>query len=388
MQKIFAPFLAIGVGNWLIALAVAVASFAAIHGAVALFRRHLGKLSEDGRPDRPVAELLKATLARTSSIAVAVTALLIGLTVLDLAPPWDERLRHLWFIALGAQLALYLDRAINVGARRYFNRHAEDPDSPSTVANTLMVWAIKTMLWVMFALAMLSNLGINVSTFIASLGIGGIAIALAVQNILGDLFASLSIAVDKPFEVGDAISVAGFSGTVEHVGLKTTRVRADSGEQIVIANAELLKNTVRNYKRMSNRRVQFSLMANPATPPELARKVPEVLRAIIERQPDVRFDRVHLKRVAQDALEFELVFFVLDAAYGKFMDTQQAILLEAMEAFDELGVSKSGPSQRMVFERRPAGIAQPEERPRADAAAAFRPVGASLQRGSNAAIAI
>jgi small-conductance mechanosensitive channel len=236
------------------------------------------------------------------------------------------------------------------------------------------------MLWVMFALAMLSNLGINVSTFIASLGIGGIAIALAVQNILGDLFASLSIAVDKPFEVGDAISVAGFSGTVEHVGLKTTRVRADSGEQIVIANAELLKNTVRNYKRMSNRRVQFSLMADPATPPELARKVPEVLRAIIERQPDVRFDRVHLKRVAQDALEFELVFFVLDAAYGKFMDTQQAILLEAMEAFDELGVSKSGPSQRMVFERRPAGIAQPEEKPRAGAAAAFRPVGASLQR--------
>jgi small-conductance mechanosensitive channel len=174
------------------------------------------------------------------------------------------------------QLALYLDRAVNFGAKRYIHRHAEDADSPSTVANTLVVWAIKTMLWVMFALAMLSNLGINVTTFIASLGIGGIAIALAVQNILGDLFASVSIAVDKPFEVGDAISVAGFSGTVEHVGLKTTRVRADSGEQIVIANAELLKNTVRNFKRMSTRRVQFSLMADPATPAALARKVPDV----------------------------------------------------------------------------------------------------------------
>ncbi|MET0855740.1 MAG: mechanosensitive ion channel family protein [Telluria sp.] len=380
MQKLLAPFTGVDAGNWLIALAVAVVSFIVIHGAVALFRRHLCKLSEDGRADRPAAELLKATLARTSNIAVIVTSLLIGLTVLDLAPPWDERLRHLWFIALGAQLALYLDRAISVGAKRYFHRHATDPESPATVANTLVVWAIKTMLWVMFALAMLSNLGINVSTFIASLGIGGIAIALAAQNILGDLFASLSIAVDKPFEVGDAISVAGFSGKVEHVGLKTTRIRADSGEQIVIGNAELLKSTVRNFKRMSTRRVQFSLMADPDTSPALARKVPAVLREIIERQPGVRFERVHLKIVGQDALEFELVFFVLDAAYGKFMDAQQAILLEAMEAFDALGVSNSGPSQHLVLER--AAREGENREPKLQAGAALLPMGASLHRAS------
>lgn len=375
LQKLLAPIAGIDAGNWMAALVLAVISFALIHGAVALFRRHLCKLSDDGRADRPAAELLKATLARTSNIAVMITSLLIGLTVLDLAPPWDERLRHLWFIALGAQLALYLDRAITVGARRYFHRHSEDPDAPSTVAHTLMVWAIKSALWVMFALAMLSNLGINVSTFIASLGIGGIAVALAVQNILGDLFASLSIAVDKPFEVGDAISVAGFSGKVEHVGLKTTRIRADSGEQIVIANAELLKNTVRNFKRMSTRRVQFSLMADPATPPALARKVPRVLRAIIERQPDVRFERVHLKKVAQDALEFELVFFVLDARYGLFMDAQQAILLEAMEAFEELGVSISSGAQHLVLERRAADEGRAAPYP----ATELRKLGGALQ---------
>ncbi|MET0857938.1 MAG: mechanosensitive ion channel family protein [Telluria sp.] len=380
MQKLLAPFVGVDAGNWLIALGVAVASFVAIHAAVALFRRHLCRLSEDGRADRPAAELLKATLARTSNIAVIVTSLLVGLTVLDLAPPWDERLRHLWFIALGAQLALYLDRAVSVGAKLYFQRHAAEPGSPATVANTLVVWAIKTMLWVMFALAMLSNLGINVSTFIASLGIGGIAIALAAQNILGDLFASLSIAVDKPFEVGDAISVAGFSGTVEHVGLKTTRIRADSGEQIVIGNAELLKSTVRNFKRMSTRRVQFSLMADPATSPALARQVPDLLREIIARQPGVRFDRAHLKKVGQDALEFEMVFFVLDAGYGKFMDVQQAILLEAMEAFDELGVSNSRPSQHLVFEQRAREDENAEPKPQAGAA--LLPIGASLHRAS------
>jgi small-conductance mechanosensitive channel len=227
-----------------------------------------------------------------------------------------------------------------------------------------MVWAMKTFLWVMFGLAMLSNLGINVSTFIASLGIGGIAIALAAQNILGDLFASLSIAVDKPFEVGDAISVGGASGKVEHVGLKTTRIRADSGEQIVMGNADLLKNTVRNYKRMQNRRVQFSLMADPSTPPALARRVPDLLRAIIARQPHVRGDRVHLKRVGQDALEFELVFHVLDADYAIFMDAQQAILLEAMEAFDELGVSGRTSAQHIVFDRHaPAAADRPRIAP-------------------------
>lgn len=118
MQKLLSPFTGIDAGNWLMVLVVAGVCFTAIHGAVALFRRRLCELSDDGQADRPAAELLKATLARTSNIAVVVTSLLIGLTVLDLAPPWDERLRHLWFIALGAQLALYLDRAVSVGARR------------------------------------------------------------------------------------------------------------------------------------------------------------------------------------------------------------------------------------------------------------------------------
>lgn len=153
MQKILSRFAGIGAGNWLMALVVAVVSFTAINGAVALFRRRLCKLSDDAQADRAAAELLKATLARTSNIAVIVTSLLVGLTVLDLAPPWDERLRHLWFIALGAQLALYLDRAVSVGARRYFQRHADDPEAPSSVVHTLMVWAIKTFLWVMSGLA-------------------------------------------------------------------------------------------------------------------------------------------------------------------------------------------------------------------------------------------
>lgn len=331
-----------------VAAVATIATYAALHALVAFFRKRLCRLSDE-RANATWAEILKQTLASTSRIAIAATALLVGLSLLTLPHPWDERVRHLWFIGLGAQIAIYLHRAIAIGAQHYFRSRAHAGDS-LTVAHTLVIWGLQTTLWVVFALALLANLGINISTFIASLGIGGIAIALAVQNILGDLFASLSIAVDKPFEVGDAISVAGFSGTVEHVGLKTTRVRSDSGEQIVIANAELLKSTVRNFKRMSRRRVQFSLRVNPHTPPQLAAKVPPALKEIIEQQDDVQFERAHLKTVEQTALEFDVVYYVLQPSYLMFMDRQQTVLLHALEALASLGISTAPVTQTMVLQ--------------------------------------
>jgi small-conductance mechanosensitive channel len=365
IQRYLTPFSNVDGEELMIAAAAAAITFFAIYGLLRLLRRRLCKHDEAGRPDRPAVQLFKETLNRTSMLAVLVVSLLVGLKMLELPPIWEERLGHLWFIVLGLQLVMYLDRAATLGARRYFRNHAENPDSPTTVANTLMVWALKTTVWVIFMLAALSNLGINVSALVASLGIGGIAVALAVQNVLGDLFASLAIAVDKPFEVGDSIAITNVSGTVEHVGLKTTRIRADSGEQVVIGNAELLKNQVRNYKRMQNRRVQFSLRINPATPAALAAKVPDALRAVVERQPDVRADRVHLKSISQDALEYELVFYILNSSYANFMNAQQAVLLGALEVFSELGVDANAPTRRLLFERGAEAAneaAQPERR--------------------------
>jgi small-conductance mechanosensitive channel len=351
IQRFLAPFSNVDGEELMIAAAAAAITFCAIYAVLRLLRRRLCRHDAAGRPDRPAVQLFKETLNRTSMLAVLVVSLLVGLKMLELTPIWEERLGHLWFIVLGFQLVLYLDRAATLGARRYFRNHAENPDSPTTVANTLMVWALKTTVWVIFMLAALSNLGINVSALVASLGIGGIAVALAVQNVLGDLFASLAIAVDKPFEVGDSIAITNVSGTVEHVGLKTTRIRSDSGEQIVIGNAELLKNTVRNYKRMQNRRVQFSLRINPSTPAALASKIPDALKAVVERQPDVRADRVHLKSITQDALEFELVFYVLNSSYLNYMNAQQAVLLGALEVFRDLGVDANAPTRRLLFEQ-------------------------------------
>ena len=339
----------IGWTNAAFALGAAVLSFVAIHAAVLLFRRRLDQLAGP-RAHKPIVEVLRATLGRTSNIAILATAVLIGVSVLDLPPPWDARVAHLWFITLGAQIALYLHRAIAVTARRYFQVHGKGlEDDQVTVAHTLVIWALQWSVWTVFVLAVLSNLGINVTTFVASLGIGGVAVALAVQNILGDLFASLSIAVDKPFEVGDAVSVPEFSGTVEHVGLKTTRIRALSGEQIVIANAELLRKVVHNFKRQTIRRVQYNLRINPATPHDLAARVPERLAALIGAHDKVKLDHVNLVAMSQDFLEYDIVYNLTDANYGLFLQTQQAILLESMRMLQELGISTAPRAQEFLL---------------------------------------
>lgn len=336
--------------NAAFALGAAVLSFLLIHGAVMLFRRRLDAL--DGpRAHKPIVDVLRHTLARTSKIAVLATSILIGVSVLDLAPPWDTRVGHLWFLTLGAQIALWLHRAIDVTARRYFQVHGKGlEDDQVSVAHTLLIWAMQWSVWTIFLLAMLSNLGINVTTFVASLGIGGVAVALAVQNILGDLFASLSIALDKPFEVGDSISVPEFSGAIEHVGLKTTRIRALSGEQIVIANAELLRKVVHNFKRQSTRRVQYTLRINPATAPDLAAMVPERLGAIITAKDKVKFDHVNLTTMTQDFIEYDIVYNLTDANYGLFLQTQQAVLLETMSMLRELGISTAPRAQELKLQ--------------------------------------
>jgi small-conductance mechanosensitive channel len=335
--------------NAAFAIGAAVLSFFLIHGVVVLFRRRLNQLDGEAA-QRPIVDVLRHTLAKTSNLAVLATSLLIGVSVLDLPPPWDARVGHLWFITLGAQLALWLHRAIAVTASRYFRIHGKNKENEQvTVAHTLMIWALQWSIWTIFLLAMLANLGINVTTFVASLGIGGVAVALAVQNILGDLFASLSIAVDKPFEVGDSVSVTEFSGTIEHVGLKTTRIRALSGEQIVIANAELLRKTVHNFKRMTTRRVQFTLRINPATPPELAAEVPPRLSAIIEARDKAKLDHVSLTLLDQNFIEYDIVYNLTDANYSLYLDTQQQVLLEAMQLCRELGISTAPRAQQLIL---------------------------------------
>ncbi|MEO0578147.1 MAG: mechanosensitive ion channel family protein, partial [Pseudomonadota bacterium] len=191
----------------------------------------------------------------------------------------------------------------------------------------------------------LSNLGVNITALVAGLGVGGIAIALAAQNILGDLFASLSIILDKPFVVGDFLAVDSYLGSVERVGIKTTRLRSLSGEQLVFSNNDLLGSRVRNYGRLHERRIVFSIGVTYETTPAKLKAIPTILREAVEAEQDVRFDRAHFKSYGDFALIFEIVYYVLVADYNRYMDIQQSINFALFERLAEEGVAFAYPTQ-------------------------------------------
>ena len=201
-----------------------------------------------------------------------------------------------------------------------------------------------------FILIALDNIGVNITTLIAGLGISGIAVALAVQNILGDLFASFSIVLDKPFVIGDFIIVDDYLGTVEHVGLKTTKIRSLSGEQLVFSNADLLKSRIRNYKRMNERRDVFTIGVLYQTPHEILSQIPKMICKIIENQAQVRFDRAHFKEYGDYSLKFEVVYWIQNPDYNVYMDTQQSINLDIFKHFKEAGVEFAYPTQTLLLQ--------------------------------------
>jgi len=212
-------------------------------------------------------------------------------------------------------------------------------------------WLLLFVAYILIVLLALQNANVDVTSLIAGLGIGGIAIALALQNILGDLFASLTISLDKPFVIGDFIIVGTEMGTVEHIGLKTTRVRSLSGEQLVFGNADLLSSRIRNYKRMSDRRVVLAFGVVYATSPQQLELVNSIVRRAIEQQANVRFDRCHFCKFGSSSLEFEAVYYINSADYNKYMDTQQSVLLSVARTFADDNIEFAFPTQTLYLSR-------------------------------------
>lgn len=305
-----------------------------------------------GKTDTHVDDVIVEVLSGTSSLLLALVAVLAGVGLLDLPTRWSVRVSQLWFIALALQIALWGNRAISIGLRRYAERHAAQGASVQiSAAATLMSWGLRILLWAMVSLAMLSNLGVNITAFIASLGVGGIAVALAAQSVLGDLFASVAIAVDKPFEVGDFIVFGSVAGTVESVGIKTTRIRSLGGEQIVMSNTELLKQTVSNYKRLQVRRIVFGFGVTYDTTPEQAEAIPNIVQRIVESSDRVRFDRAHLKSFGESSLDYEIVYLVLDSDYHVYMSEQQRINLELMKELAKNHIEFAFPTRTLHIPR-------------------------------------
>jgi small-conductance mechanosensitive channel len=278
-------------------------------------------------------------------------ALYSGSLALELPERFTAWIRALTFIFFLVQLGIWGNALISFFLERYRQRHLEqDPDRVTSLRAVSFV-ARLTLYSIVILLALDNLPGVEITTLIAGLGIGGIAIALAVQNVLGDLFASLSIALDKPFVIGDFIIVGEFLGTVEYIGLKTTRIRSLSGEQLVFSNNDLLKSRIRNYKRMKERRILFSFGVVYQTPSEKLEKIPGFVREIVEAQEKARFDRAHFKEYGDFSLNFEVVYYVLVPDYPVYMDTQQAINLALYRKFEEEEIEFAYPTQTLYLNR-------------------------------------
>lgn len=330
------------VRNWGIAFGTAIATFLLLWLLRAVLRRGLDRIS--GRTRNYMDDLAAQAVQAIRLWLVVAVSLGVGAQGLALHP------RVAWVIQNGTILLLLVQvgisgvAVIRAHVSGYTSRHIDrDAGSISTVRAVGFLTTV--VLWVVLCLVALDNFGVEVTALVAGLGIGGIAVALAVQNILGDLFASLSIVIDKPFEVGDFVVVGDFSGSVEQIGVKTTRIRSLSGEQIVFPNGDLLQSRLRNYKRMYERRVVFRFGVLYETPVDQLEAIAPLVRDIVEALETVRFDRAHLFSFGPSSLDFEVVYWVKSADYNLYADRHQAINLALLRALAERGIGFAYPTQ-------------------------------------------
>jgi small-conductance mechanosensitive channel len=332
---------------WLVAAVVATAAFFVLEVAKAVLTRRLAKRAakSDTQVDDTAVEILRAIRVST----LLVVSLYLGFRILVLPPQASSAFGFLLTLALAYQAAALANVAID----RWLAVRFAQPGLPRTAGAGFgaVRFVARAVAWGAIVLVALDNLGIEITTLVAGLGVGGVAVALAVQSILGDVFCSLSILLDKPFEIGDFIVVGDLAGTVENIGVKTTRVRSLGGEQLVFSNSDLVGSRVRNYKRMRERRILFEFGVTYQTPPEKLAQIPATVRRIIEGLDDTRFDRANFKGFGDSALLFEVVYFVLVPDYNQYMDMQEAINLALVRAFAKDDIEFAYPTQTLYVQQ-------------------------------------
>jgi len=332
--------------EWIYALLAVVFIFFVIRIFKAILFRQINRITSKTAAQWD--DLVPGLINKIKLFFLIAIALYVGTRLLTLPEPISNFIYKTVGMVLLIQIGILTSEIIRFWLDWYRKKKIEDrADAVTTV--TSVGFIVKLLIWLIILLIALDNLGVNVSALIAGLGVGGIAVALAVQNILGDLFASFSIVLDKPFVIGDFIIVDNFLGTIEHIGLKTTRVRSLSGEQLIFSNTDLLKTRIRNYKRMNERRVVFSIGVVYQTSCEKLIKIPEVIRSIICQKDQTRFDRAHFKEYGPYSLIFEIVYWIGDPDYNIYMETQQAINLEIFQKFETEKIEFAYPSQSIYI---------------------------------------
>jgi len=334
--------------RWFLAAATLVILVIVLRLAKALIGRRARGIAEKRRLDS--AELAANLIDATRFFFLVILSAYVASFALLLDVRAFATIRTAAIVALLIQVGIWGHVAVAFYVARYTTQRLLTDASSVTTVTALGVLARLVIISVVVLLA-LDNMGVNVTAMVAGLGIGGVAVALAAQNILGDLFASASIVLDKPFVMGDFVIVGDHMGTIERIGLKTTRLRSLSGEQLIFSNNDLLQSRIRNFKRMTERRVVFSIGVIYQTPYDQVAAIPTILRNTVESQENVRFDRAHFVAYGDFSLKFETVYYVLSPDYNRYMDIQQAINLTIYREFQRQGIEMAYPTQRIFVER-------------------------------------
>ena len=335
------------VQTWLISAALFLAFAAAFATVRRLVVGRAAILSR--RTETSLDDALAAAAAATKSVLLLFVAIFLASRPLSLPERVSAWLGNLAIVAALIQIGFWTVAWFDVALRSWKERKwGDDPAAASTFS--FVHYAINVAVWAVVLLLLLENLGVDISALVAGLGIGGIAVALAIQSILGDLFASLSILLDKPFVIGDFLAVDDLSGTVESIGLNSTRLTSITGEQLVFSNKDLLQSRIRNYGRMEERRIKFQIGVVYGTPPGVVETIPGMIRAAIESHDLTRFDRSHFKEFGDSALIFETVFYMTVPDYKAYMDIQQTVNLELMQRFAAEGIEFAYPTQHIYLE--------------------------------------
>ncbi|MFC2092014.1 mechanosensitive ion channel family protein [Elusimicrobiota bacterium] len=271
----------------------------------------------------------------------------LSLGLLEIAPGLYSIIKTVFMISVTIYGIRFLLSVTVFSIESYFVRKEQDPSKAGALKGILTV--LKFIVWSTALIVLLDNIGIKISTLVAGLGIGGVAIALAAQAVLGDLFSYITIFFDRPFEIGDFIIIGDYLGTVEYIGIKTTRIRSLGGEQLIFSNTDLTNSRLRNYKRMEKRRVVFHLGVTYETSHEKLQLLPDLIKDIIINIEDTVFDRAHFQQFADFNLLFEIVYYVIGSDYNKYMDIQQEINLKIVSEFEQRNIEFAYPTQKLYL---------------------------------------
>jgi small-conductance mechanosensitive channel len=335
LNAVQALLLGIPAADWLIAAIVGVTVWAGLWILRDLIASRYKKYSNAKNPT--LIRLIAYLIGNTKQILFFAIALDVARESLTLPDRIEHAVSNTVMILILIQVGLWAGRAV----RFYLEIKELERGADRVFAGSLDIisFVARMLIWSLLVLVALDNLGVNITALLAGLGVGGVAVALALQNVLGDLFASLSIALDKPFVIGDNLTIDTFIGKVEHIGIKTTRLRSETGEQIIFSNADLLKSRLRNFGRAQEQRALATIRVTYETPSDKLRAIPKLLESIVREQANSRFERCHLKTLGDSALLYELSYFVQQPNLNPLLDLQQAVNFRIIDELHRLGVA-------------------------------------------------